>query len=355
MTSRISFFNKGVARNYLRRFWPLWTTYLVILLLMLPVAVATWIRGTAAWSSDTPDLAVYRSGIMAAWLSAFAGIAAAMAMFHYLYQNRSCGMMNTLPIRRETMFGTAWLTGVVPLLAADVLTAAVTALIFATRGAVTMAAIGKWLLLVVFSNLAFYGFAVFCAMLTGSLLVLPLVYGVLSLTAVVAEGCARGILSNIVYGMGTGELKLKFLSPPAKLFSALNVENVYDKSEQVWKVVKGAYELHGLGCAAIYAAVGLLLSYAALRLYRRRRMETATDVVAIPILKPVFKYCLSVGCALVFCYLIFGLFFGGSLLFPSSGAGFSGRVNALIVLLLLLLGAFIGCRARRCRRRLEER
>jgi len=350
MKSRISFFNAAVSRNYLRRFWPLWIIYFVLLLLMLPGTVSTWIQNSAPYMLfDTADLPVYRSGIATVYLSFFTGIAAAMAMFHYLYQTRSCGMMNTLPIRRETMFGTAFLTGLVPLLAADVLAAGITALLYLPGGQVTALALGKWLLMAVFTNLAFYGFAVLCAVLTGSLLVLPAVYVVLNLTAFVAENCARDILCYVVYGMALRGAYLSFLSPPVGMLNSLNVSNVTALTQEgVYEPIRGAYTLSGLGALAAYAAAGLALSAAALLLYRRRQMETATDVVAIPVLKPVFKYCLSVGTALVLTNLIYAWFFGGGLMsrivyLPgSAGGSLAGRANALLVLALLLIGALVG-------------
>lgn len=347
MKSRISFYNKGVARLYLKRFWPLWAGYFVVLLLMLPGAVSSWMRSSLPYrTGDTPDLAVLRSGVGVVYLSMLVGVLAAMAVFHYLYQSRSCGMMNALPIRRETMFSTAWLTGLLPLLAADVLVCAVTALLLLPGGQVTVSALGKWLLLAVLSNLVFYGFAVFCAVLTGSLLVLPLVYAVLGLTAAVAETCVRDILTYVVYGFGTRGLSLSFLSPPVALLGRLSVQNAYEWLGTSRRAIPGVYELRGLGLLAIYAAVGLGLSLAALLLYRRRRMETATDVVAIPILKPVFKYCLSVGCALVFTDVIYAWFFGGGSLsgwfYHAGQGGVSGHAGALVVLILLLLGAFLG-------------
>lgn len=347
MKSRISFYNGALSRHYLRRFWPLWTSYFVILLLLLPGSVGSWINATAhAVPTDTADLPVYRSGIAMVYVSFFAGIVTAMAMYHYLYQTRSCGMMNALPIRRETMFATAWLTGVTPLLCADVLAALITALLFMPGGQVTLLALGKWLLMAACTNLAFYGFAVFCAVLTGNLLVLPAVYAVLSMTAAVAETCAREVLASIVYGMPAGGLKLAFLSPPAGMLQHLGVSNVYETlADGQQKLVYGAYQVRGLGALALYAAAGLALSAAALALYRRRRMETATDVVAIGVLKPVFQYCLSVGTALVLASLVYGWFFGGGLggaLFGGDRVGISGRTDALVVLLLLLLGAFLG-------------
>ena len=61
-----------------------------------------------------------------------------------------------------------------------------------------------WLLTAVLSSLAFYGVAVFCAMLTGSLFILPLVYAVLSFAAWVAESCLHEILGALIYGFPNG-------------------------------------------------------------------------------------------------------------------------------------------------------
>ena len=93
------------------------------------------------------------------------------------------------------------------------------------------------------------------------------------------------------------------------------------------------YELNGLGVLAAYAAAGLLLSGAALLLYKRRRMETAGDVVAIQVLKPVFKYCLCFGTALVFADVTIQLFYRTEA---------RGLAAAGLVLGLMLVGAFIG-------------
>ena len=332
MKSKISFFNRGISQNLLRRFWPLWAAYFCILLLLLPGNLSSQAThfssiGTQFTSFEEAvsgmDLATVHEGIAVVYLSAFGGVIAAMAMFHYLYQSKSCGMMNSLPIRRETMFLTAWLTGLVPLLLADLLVVLLTALLFCTRGLLHVSALLRFFSLAAMGNIAFYGFAVFCAMLTGNLLVLPAVYVVLSFTAAVAENCARGLLATFVFGMINGGSKLHFLSPPVLLM---------DKLGTTWLQPYG-YTLNGLGVLAAYCAVGLLLSAAALLLYRRRRMETAGDVVAIQVLKPVFKYCLCFGTALVFAHVILQTFFRQQA---------RGLAAALLALGLMLIGAFIG-------------
>ena len=62
-------------------------------------------------------------------------------------------------------------------------------------------------------------------------------------------------------------------------------------------------------------------------------MESASDVVAVACLKPVFKYCLAGGCALVLGSLFYGLIF--SPLFTYAG-------SAGWLLVCMLAGAFIG-------------
>lgn len=326
MKSRISFFNTGLCKNFLRRCWPLWVVYFAVLFLELPAMLNA--QGRLYYSDNGQSLlyqAILNSGELVVITSFFACIAVAMAMFSYLYSSRSCGMMNTLPIRRETMFGTAWLTGFVPMLLAALLVAGITALMHLGEPEI-LGALPQWLGMVVMTLAFFYGAAVFCAMLTGSLLILPLVYVVLNFAAYVAEVCFRYTFARFVFGMWDDVATLRFLSPPIVMMRDLRMEWLED----------GRYVLQGLGVLAIYAAVGLVLSLLALLLYRRRNMETATDVVAIPILKPVFKYCLSAGCALVFSGLMFNMFILGD------GGYHGGAGTAALALGIMLVGAFVG-------------
>ena len=320
MKSRISFFNRGVCRSLLKWSWPLWVGYLTVLILELtmPLSRSQWQK--TIWPVD---VTVLQSGLNLSVISMVMGILTAMVLFGYLYNARSCGMMNALPVRRETMFSTAYLTGLVAMLLADLSALGLTVLL--CGGLKVPAAIyGKWLMMAVMYNISFYGIAVFCAQLTGSLVILPAVYVVLSMTAIVAETCMRNLLEKLIYGLSPKELYLGFLSPIYYLTQYPRLS--LDYRNRVW-------ELAGMEKLMIYCAVGLLLSLAALLLYRRRQMETATDTVAIPILKPVFQYCMAFGTAVVFASVVYSMLLGGS---------FHGRAAAVMVLVLLLVGAFLG-------------
>ena len=136
MKSGISFFNSGIAKNYLKRFWALWAAYLGMLIFALPVNA---LNAAARVTNQTRSLmltekAVLYSGINMVYFSAAFCAAAALAVFGFLYAKRSCGMINSMPVRRETVFSTAVISGLAPMLLADVLVFAATALIFAAKG-----------------------------------------------------------------------------------------------------------------------------------------------------------------------------------------------------------------------------
>ena len=331
MKSKTSLFNKGVALNLLKRYWPLWTGYFVLLLLVTPAVLSGRVDRLAP--GEMLNYTLLNTGADVVYISMAVGVLAAMAMFNYLYSTKSCGMMNMLPLRRETMFLTAFLTGLVPLLAADVLVMLITALFYGGR-LVYFKTLLLWLAMAVMGNISFYGFAVFCAVLTGNLAVLPVLYLVLNLTVYVAERAVRYLLSAFVYGMNASSCTLLVLSPIMELINSLSVMPVnYIDAEGMVQVVANVYQVNGLGVLGIYCAVGLVCAALALLIYRRRQMERATDVVAVPVLKPVFKYCMTFGTAVVLAYVVYAWLVSGNV---------SGMAAALLVLLLLLVGAVIG-------------
>lgn len=333
MKSRTSFFNPGICRNTLKRCWPLWTTWFVLLLFALPVTIQNSLSSKAYMQNDITlwfEKEVLTNGILIAKLSFAVAIIAAMAVFSFLYSSRTCGMMCSLPVKRECLFTTSWLTGIVPLLAAELLTAVITCILFGRIiSAVTLL---KWFAIAAMGTIAFYGFASFCAMLTGSLFVLPLVYAVLNFTAVVVEGTANVVLKDLIYGFVYETGTLSLLSPLVGL-TGMSAMTDWETDVTGGYVMKGPVTLSGVPYLVIIAVLGLVFSVLALLLFRKRKMETASDTVAIAVLKPVFKYCMAFGCALVFCA-------GVSTYFLTET--FSGAGRAAAECALLLAGGFIG-------------
>lgn len=322
MKSKISLFNWGVSKNLLRRCWPLWAGYFVLVMLLLPGEIADRIVNIDITVRNA-NRYVLNSGMDIAAIAVFAAVAAAMVMFSYLYTAKGSGMMCSLPLRRETVFFTAYLTGIVPILAADVVAVGATWLVCLGSGAVRNLVFAQTLGLILTANIAFYNFAVLCAMLTGSIIIMPFVYFVLNAAVYVAENVIRTVLAYMVYGMSYAGSDLMFLSPMIMVFNRLSLN-----SENTWD-----YQIVGMNYLLIFMAVSFLMVGLAIFILRRRHMESATDVVAVPVLKPVFKYCMAVGCAFVFCYVIFESFFRDKLV---------GTPEALVIIALLAAGAFLG-------------
>ena len=329
-SSRLSF-NTAIARSTLRRCWPLWAAYLGFLLVSFPLPLLSEIRELRGQGTG---VLLYTCREQIAHMSVFqalAGMAVAiltvMLLFGYLYNSRGNTLMNSLPIRREGLFLTLYLTGLVPVLCSQLMVMGFTMLMTAEYdiGAVWFF---RWFACAALGFLAFFGFSVFCAMLTGNILVLPAVYVVLNLAAFGFETCIRECLSTLIYGMlpggmTTGTERMFILSPPVKLSEDLKVLTNYPETVQ----------LEGLGTVATYAAVGAVFVLFALLLYRNRRMESVSDIIAIPELKPIFRACMGFGGALLFSAIAFENFFRNSVF---------GRNAAWMMAILLMFGAFLG-------------
>jgi len=339
MKSKTSFFNLGLCLSLLRRSWPVWTSYFVIMLFMVPGSLMTLSQDSYYRRTENAEvlfrqinLEMLNAGVNTAILSIFACILVAMVVFGYMYNSRSCSMYNSLPIKRETVFSTAFITGLAPMLLVDVLIALICFAFFTGESMIEAKNIWLFLAMALMSNIAFFGFAAFCSVLTGNLFILPAVYVVLNLAAILAEGGIRTALDTVIYGFSFGEMSLMPLSPIATLVNSLNVHSEYQRlAEGMYET--GVYTVNGLEFLAIYCVAGIVFALFGLLLYRRRRMETVGDVVSISVLKPIFKYCMSFGVALMFSYVVYHAIFGNFL---------SGRAEAGVYLLVMIAGAFIG-------------
>lgn len=323
MRSKTYLFSPGLSRNILSRFWPLWLIYLGMLLMQLPFTASEYLTPEATEQYIASRILGKAVGV--AGNAMIASVLSVMAAFSYLYSKRSCSLINSMPIRRETAFVTACLTGLLPLLLAEVLTWLISLGIFAGSEMVWPEWLNSWLLAALLSTLASYGFGVFCAMLTGHILVVPALFLVLNVAVIVLDGLIQSMLVLLVYGYDSGNLSISWLSPLVYMMERLRV-NTYSGAASALK----DYGLEGLDALGVYAAVGVLFIGLALLIYRRRKMECVGDVVAIKALRPVFKYCSSVYAALGLGVLLSHMLFD-----LRSG-------NAAVTALLLVIGAALG-------------
>ena len=337
MKSKISFCDRALFFDLWKRYWPIFLAYLFIWILMLPVSLNSSLR--YSWGA-TPALQaaqhVMNSGVSGgAAMSAIFGIGLAMAAFNYLYSSRSVSMMCALPVRREAVFISVFSAGLLGMFAVNVIVLLLTLIVQISWSAVGLSYLLQWFLMVCLSNLFFFGLATLCASFTGHILVLPVLYAVLNFTAVAVEMMVRTILEFFIFGFGNTHPTMTILSPLVEIMDQTRVLPIFEPDDIKYFNVLG-YFYDSWWTLIIYALVGLVFAACAMILIKRRRMESASDVVAVRPLKPVFKYSLSLGCALVIGLLIFMPIGQGM-------GGISGDMRTMFVLLACMsIGAFIG-------------
>ena len=276
--------NSTLYFKNLRRFWPIWGSYGVILLLVPLTFVLTWLDRNSSLTADlaAQDLLGFVSP-MGLILSAVWSIISAMAVFSYLYNSRSVQLYHALPIRREGLYLTGYLSGlsflVLPLAAVFLFTLGVEAV----SDTLMLWPLLQWLIAQVCFALFFYSFASFCALFVGHIAALPVFYGILNILAFGMYQLISELFRQFVYGYYSWPAMsalAQWLSPFIMLWREGGVRAGED----------GGYFFTGLAFTLLYALAGLALAALGLLVYRTRPLETSGDVVAVKWVRPVFKY-----------------------------------------------------------------
>lgn len=307
MRSARSWFNPTLYKKNLTRFWPIWGLYLLIWLFVFPISLILDNYGDPVWFAHWQVLSQIKTLGLA--LAVIFSLLAACAVWSYLCNNRAVCLAHTLPIRREGLFLTNFLSGMTFLVGPNLIVFVLTLLAEAARGAVDAGSLAMWFFSVTLLELFFFCFATFCAMFTGHILGLPAFYAIFNCLAAGLVALLDLTLSRFVFGY-TGIQGLwtaaEWLTPVWKLEANLEVRvQTVDGVRQY-----GTAWLSGLGYILVYVIFGLILAGLALVVYRRRDMERVGDVVTVPWMRPVFQYGVAFCCALAFGSLFYEIFCG---------------------------------------------
>ena len=311
MKSGTSYFNGTLFKKNLTRFWPVWVLYAVIWIYALPMNCIMVVTRNMSWMGTTPleQVKAFANGVpdmlegVGTMMAFFFGALVAMGVFSYLYNNRMAGMMHTLPLRREGLFLTSYLSGLAMLIGPNVLVWLLTlGAEVACGGAADFATASLWLGGQSAMCLFFYSFAVFCAMFTGHLLALPAFYGVLNFLVAALTGLSEMLFEQYLYGYAGftgGWMRVaEWLTPLVNLINGLRWRNT---DELGWWLV-------GWPMLVVYAVAGLVLAAVALLVYRRRHVESAGDVVAVGVVRPIFKYGVGICAGLCIGFWVYAVF-----------------------------------------------
>lgn len=334
MQSVKSYFNKTLYLHDLKRGWPIWASYLVIWFFIQPFSAYGTYDFYVEYPYEFANQTILNHVATTAPLIAFVfAILAAMSLFHYLYQPRSANTIHSLPLRREGHFLTHYAAGLTYFVVPNVLIALMTLIAEVILGYVNLPNILLWLGLNCLIMVFFFSLAVFCAQFTGHILALPAFYAIWNFVAYGLSTLVSNMASLLLYGYNGGSLLSDFGVYGSPLFAMARRVRVH-----IDFTVPGdipAVSLEGGWLIVIYAVVGVALTFGALAVYRRRNIETAGDVVAIPWAKPIFRYGVALFGGILLGFLMCELFYNFSEVFFYCATLFWGLVSYYVAEMLL--------------------
>lgn len=299
MRSKTSFFNQTIFRKNMTHFWPIWVLYSILCIWSMPIYSFFNIRNynsaglNAEEQSYTRMLSVLEGfdlSMNATVIFIFA-IASAVAVFSYLYTSRSVNMIHALPVRREELFVTNYVSGILFMLIPQLVSFLITVFIWFGNGITHLEYLLQWLGVVTVETFFAYSLGVFCVMLTGNIVAAPAYFvlfnymykGIWSIWNIVRQALIYGFVgSNEVYGLG--------LVPIEYFMERVGV--VYPEG-----VGLKLPTIEGMDCLKWYALAGIVCGVLAFFIYRKRQLECAGDMIAISWVKPVVRWFGAILCA----------------------------------------------------------
>ena len=323
MPSERTFYNKAIYKRALSRFWIIGAAYAVVLC-FLTLMCGQYFNSEFTEMSEYVSYSILsnltRREILAA---AAAAVVMAVAVYGWMFRKTSAAYISALPVTREALLISSLLAGLTLLILPCIIAMLVSLLLYGGAGSPCTPYLLCSAAAAALMNIAFFGLASFCTVFTGNAAVLPALYVIALYGFVGIEVGIRYITEFLLFGVrgGTG-WELAILSPLYYFF------NNY----------VGSYS-YAIPLTAIYAAAGVILAGLAVIFFRHRRMEAAGEVVAVPVLRPIFRWGLaavgSLGMALLTLKTVFNV---GSY---DAGNG-STPARVAVLLLAMLFGAAVG-------------
>lgn len=333
MRSVTLYFNSTLYRKNLSRFWPLWVSWMVLWLFLLPLNLVNLWRDYGAGGEqeglyrflrnclDLNSDLIGEGGVVFGMIYAMLIV---MAVYGYLFNHRSAATMHALPMRRENLFLTNFLSGATFFLLPNAVVFALAGLVElvtlpAELSAITLPALWSGFWVMTGCTFFFYCFAVFCAQFTGNVLALPAFYLILNFLVYVMYSLVCTIGREIFYGGWPilGEPAwVRLLTPAYALITASQWYGIswrelwdYERNVPILDMEKLELGFQDPCMIAGYAVAGVALAGLALLVYRRRHIETAGDVVSVKLVRPIFRAGVSV-CAGLCGGIVTAAFFG---------------------------------------------
>lgn len=262
-------------------------------------------------------------------------------LFGDLYNPRLCNALHAMPLRRECWFTTHVVSGLIFALVPHLI---VSLLSMTMLGNCWNAALW-WLLGASFEYLFFFGLATFSIFCVGNRFAQILIYGILNFLSLLAYWFLYTLYLPLLKGIHIRETIFTRFCPVYQLTASNELLQFVNTNPDHLSPTSSMITIgEGWGYMSACAVIGAALLGLALLLYRRRKLESAGDFMAVKAMEPVFLvlYTLSVG---AFCEMFATLFGMASYIYLAIGiviGFFTGRMLLRRTTRVFQKKAFVG-------------
>jgi ABC-2 type transport system permease protein len=288
MPSKKSFFRSGIIKQDLRQHGWIGIVYFICLLFTIPLEILQLASRNYVNYEDYQNYMMINPEVQIIFLFLIP-IAAGLLLFRYLQNEAAVDMIHSLPIRRETLYINHIISGlvllIIPILLTSCVTFFVTNSIEEFQSILTLSELFSWTGLIILMTCMMFFFTVSVGMMTGMSSAQGILTYIFLFLPIAMVTMVSYNLSFLLFGYSTIFLdsKMEYLSPFFRFIGTIGQPEPFSTLE-----------------VAIYTILTVFFLIIGLVLYKARQLERATDVIAFPFLRPVFKY------GVTFCSMIVG-------------------------------------------------
>ncbi|MGN0039083.1 MAG: hypothetical protein ACI36Y_08135 [Coriobacteriales bacterium] len=327
---RQSWVSWTLVKDNMHRFWPLWLAFAGawVLGLLLPLAtLAPEFSADSAYLFDEAWPAEYVASLLG---TAAASVIAVGLVFEYLYSPTAAQCYGALPLKRGSIFASAFISGLLPLVVVELLVFAVLMVLVTLMPYIGVDKCLTWLGLTLSFTFISYSMACFCAQLTGSKAMTSWLFILGNTLIILLEGILRTMAETMMVGVSflMGNLATIWTSPIGGIL--YYVLGMHESSPS------SSIEPRGLLILAAYVLAAAAMLTAAVLLNKRRSLERAGNTVAYAGVRLAFKYVIGVCAAVAVGFIaLWCMLFSGN-------SNHISNPQAALMTVFMILGGFAG-------------
>ena len=287
MRLKVSFCNKTVLKTDIVRYAPLWGGYTLMLALLTLMCIRAPGESPEYAYAEMVRLFSARAGHMV-FINGFYALAVVQALWGDLLTPRLCNSLHAMPVTRDGFFGAHLVSGVLFAIVPNVLVYSLAALMvpgeIAAAPLMTLAA-------ACLQYLFYLGAALVAVQLAGNRMGMVLAYGMLNFFSILVYWFCAQVFTPLTYGTEANVNWMANICPTVVMYRGsyfTPLEHYLDTpTASIYYydgMERGRLWVPAMACALV--GVGLIAR--AQFLYRRRKLESAGDLLAYPGLAPVF-------------------------------------------------------------------